>query len=74
MFMLSRFWSYCLQCPNKRVMVMKGNNRVETDGKDEEDDDDAILQLDTNLLTLEDVFYDTDLRSNLFKEWEDDMN
>jgi hypothetical protein len=55
-------------------MVMKGNNMVETDGKDEEDDDDAILQLDTNLLTLEDVFYDTDLRSNLFKEWEDDMN
>jgi hypothetical protein len=27
----------------------------------------VILHLDTELLTLEDVFYDTNLRSNLFK-------
>jgi hypothetical protein len=37
-------------------------------------DDDAILQLGTDLLTLEDVFHDTDSRSNLFKDWKDNMN
>jgi hypothetical protein len=37
-------------------------------------DDDVILQLGTDLLTLEDVFHDIDLRSNLLKEGEDDMN
>jgi len=28
--------------------------------------DDAILWLDNDLLTLKDIFHDTDLRSNLF--------
>jgi len=37
-------------------------------------DDDVILWLDTDLLTLENVFHDTDLRSDLFKETKDDMN
>jgi len=37
-------------------------------------DDDVILWLDTDLLTLENVFHDTDLRSNLFKEMKDDTN
>jgi hypothetical protein len=36
--------------------------------------DDAILWLDNDLLTLKDVFHDTDLRSNLFKKGEDDTN
>ena len=35
-------------------------------------DDDVILQFGTNLLTLKDVFYDIDLRSNLYKERKDD--
>jgi len=33
-----------------------------------------ILQLGTNLLTLEYVFHDTYLRSNLFKDGRDDTN
>jgi len=33
-----------------------------------------MLWLGMNLLTLEDIFHDTDSRSNLFKEWEDDIN
>jgi len=37
-------------------------------------DDDVILWLDTDLLTLENVFHNTDLRSNLFKEMKDDTN
>jgi len=37
-------------------------------------DDNVILQLSTDLLTLEDVFHDIDLRSNLLKEEEDDTN
>ena len=37
-------------------------------------DNDAILQLCTYLLTLEDVFHNTDSSLNLFKEMEDDTN
>jgi hypothetical protein len=37
-------------------------------------DDNVILWLDTYFLTLEDIFHDTDLRSNIFKEEEDDIN
>ena len=37
-------------------------------------DDDVILQLGTDLFTLEDFFHDIALRSNLLKEGEDDMN
>jgi len=37
-------------------------------------DDDAIIWLDTNLLTLKDVFQDTHSRLNLSKEEEDDTN
>jgi hypothetical protein len=35
-------------------------------------DDDAIILPGTDLLTLEDVFYDTNSRLNLFKEEDDD--
>ena len=37
-------------------------------------DDDVILQLGIDLLTLEDVFHHINLRSNLLKEEEDDTN
>jgi len=37
-------------------------------------DDDVILQFGTNLLTLQDIFYDIDLRLNLYKEGKDDTN
>jgi hypothetical protein len=37
-------------------------------------DDDVIFLLGTNLLILKDVFHDTDLSLNLFKEMEDDTN
>jgi len=37
-------------------------------------DDDVILQFGTNLLTLQDIFYDIDLRLNLYKEGKDDKN
>jgi hypothetical protein len=37
-------------------------------------DDNVIIWLGTDLFTLEDVFYDTYLRLNLFKEGEDDTN
>jgi len=37
-------------------------------------DDDVIFWLGTNLLILKDVFHDTDLSLNLFKEMEDDTN
>jgi hypothetical protein len=37
-------------------------------------DDDVILQLGTDLLTLEHVHHDTNLSLNLFKEREDDTN
>jgi hypothetical protein len=36
-------------------------------------DDDVILRFDINLLTLEDVFHDSD-SMNLFKEGDDDTN
>ena len=37
-------------------------------------DDEVILRLDINLLTLEYAFYNTDSRSNIFKEGKDDTN
>jgi hypothetical protein len=37
-------------------------------------DDNVIFWLGSDLLTLKDFFYNTDSRSNLFKEMEDDTN